>query len=74
LRVAVLISGRGSNLQALIDAFVGPADSPVEIVRVISNRPDAQGLERARKAGLVTRVIDHKGFADRVAFDAALDA
>jgi phosphoribosylglycinamide formyltransferase-1 len=74
LRVAVLISGRGSNLQALIDAFVGPADSPVEIVRVISNRPDAQGLERARKAGLVTKVIDHKGFADRVAFDAALDA
>jgi len=74
LRVAVLISGRGSNLQALIDRFVGKGDSPVEIVRVISNRPDAQGLERARAAGLETKVIDHKSFPDRVAFDEALDA
>jgi len=74
LRVAVLISGRGSNLQALIDRFVGVADSPVEIVRVISNRPDAQGLEHAKTAGLTTKVIDHKSFSDRAAFDAALDA
>jgi phosphoribosylglycinamide formyltransferase 1 len=74
LRVAVLISGRGSNLQALIDRFVGKPDSPVEIVRVISNRPDAQGLERAKAAGLATKVIDHKGFPDRAAFDEALDA
>ena len=73
LRVAVLISGRGSNLQALIDRFVGQPDSPVEIVRVISNRPDVQGLERAKKAGLKTKVIDHKGFPDRAAFDEALD-
>jgi len=74
LRVAVLISGRGSNLQALIDRFVGPPDSPVEIVRVISNRPDVQGIERARKAGLKTKVIDHKSFPDRASFDEALDA
>jgi phosphoribosylglycinamide formyltransferase-1 len=74
LRVAVLISGRGSNLQALIDRFVGRADSPIEIVRVISNRPDAQGLDRAKQAGLATKVIDHKGFPDRAAFDEALDA
>jgi phosphoribosylglycinamide formyltransferase-1 len=74
LRVAVLISGRGSNLQALIDRFVGKLESPVEIVRVISNRPDAQGLERAKVAGLATTVIDHKTFPDRAAFDAALDA
>ena len=73
LRVAVLISGRGSNLQALIDRFVVDKDSPIAIVRVISNRPDAQGLERAKAAGLTTRVIDHKGFPDRAAFDAALD-
>ena len=73
LRVAVLISGRGSNLQALIDRFVGSADSPVEIVRVISNRPDAHGLERAKAAGLATKVIDHKAFPDRAAFDEALD-
>lgn len=74
LRVAVLISGRGSNLQALIDRFVGKPDSPVEIVRVISNRPDAQGLDRAKQAGIATQVIDHKGFPDRAAFDEALDA
>jgi phosphoribosylglycinamide formyltransferase-1 len=74
LRVAVLISGRGSNLQALIDRFVGKPESPVEIVRVISNRPDAPGLDRAKAAGLSTKVIDHKGFPDRAAFDEALDA
>jgi phosphoribosylglycinamide formyltransferase-1 len=73
LRVAVLISGRGSNLQALIDRFAKP-DSPVELIRVISNRPDAQGLERAKAAGIATGVIDHKAFPDHAAFDAALDA
>lgn len=74
LKVAVLISGRGSNLQALIDAF-GPqvADSPIRIVLVLSNRPDAPGLERAAKAGLKTEIIDHKGFAKRADFDVALD-
>jgi len=76
LKVAVLISGRGSNLQALIDAFAGPETakaSPVEIVRVISNRPDAGGLKRAAAAGIATAVIDHKGFAERADFDAAVD-
>ena len=74
LKVAVLISGRGSNLQALIDHF-GPVitNSPVRIVLVISNRPEATGLERAKKAGIPTAVVDHKAFPDRVAFDATLD-
>ncbi|GAB2175116.1 phosphoribosylglycinamide formyltransferase [Dongia sp. agr-C8] len=74
LKVAVLISGRGSNLQALIDHF-GPVitSSPVRIVTVISNRPGVQGIERAKKAGIPTRVIDHKTFPDRIAFDASLD-
>jgi phosphoribosylglycinamide formyltransferase-1 len=74
LKVAVLISGRGSNLQALIDHF-GPVitSSPVRIVSVISNRPGVQGIERARKAGIPAQVIDHKAFPDRIAFDASLD-
>jgi phosphoribosylglycinamide formyltransferase-1 len=74
LKVAVLISGRGSNLQALIDHF-GPVitGSPVRIVKVISNRPEAQGIERAKKAGIPTAIIDHKAFPDRIAFDATLD-
>ena len=73
LKVAVLISGRGSNLQALIDAFPKGADSPVQIMLVLSNRPDAQGLERAAKAGLKTEIVDHKGFASREDFDVAMD-
>jgi len=74
LKVAVLISGRGSNLQALIDAF-GPeaADSPVKIALVLSNRPDAPGLERAAKAGLKTEIVDHKAFQTREDFDVAID-
>ena len=74
LKIAVLLSGRGSNLQALIDHF-GPVitNSPVRIVTVISNRPGVQGIERARKAGIPTAVIDHKAFPDRIAFDASLD-
>ena len=74
LKVAVLISGRGSNLQALIDAF-GPkvADSPVRIALVLSNRPDALGLERAATAGLKTEIVDHKAFQSREDFDVALD-
>ena len=74
LRVAVLISGRGSNLQALIDAF-GPkvADSPVKIALVLSNRPEALGLERAAKAGLKTEIVDHKAFQVREDFDVAMD-
>jgi phosphoribosylglycinamide formyltransferase-1 len=74
LKVAVLISGRGSNLQALIDAF-GPkvADSPVKIALVLSNRPDAPGLERAAEAGLKTEIVDHKAFQSREDFDVAMD-
>jgi phosphoribosylglycinamide formyltransferase 1 len=75
LKVAILISGRGSNLQALIDQF-GPqiAGSPIEIVLVLSNRPDAFGLTRAERAGIPTLTVDHKSFADRISFDGAMDA
>lgn len=73
LRLAVLISGRGSNLQALIDACARE-DYPAEIVLVISNKADAQGLQRARDAGIATLTINHKDYADRKAFDDAVDA
>lgn len=72
-RVGVLISGRGSNLGALIEACRSPA-FPARIVLVVSNVPSAQGLLRA-EAGLVpTLTLNHKDFASREAFDAALDA
>lgn len=75
LKIAVLISGRGSNLQSLIDHF-GPVitGSPIEIVLVLSNRPDAFGLERAKKAGIPASVVDHKAYPDRASFDAVMDA
>ena len=73
LRVAVLISGGGSNLQALIDASTA-VEAGFAIVLVVSNRADAFGLTRAVRAGIPTRVVDHRGFADRAGFDAALDA
>lgn len=72
LKVAVLISGRGSNLQSLIDAQANPA-YPAEIVNVISNVPDAPGLVRAARAGIPTRVIDHRNFDGREAFEAAVN-
>ncbi len=68
--VVVLISGSGSNLQALIDRQ--DADNPARIGAVISNRADAYGLVRAQNAGIPTAVLDHKAFAGREAFDAAL--
>lgn len=71
LRVVVLISGSGSNLQALIDG-TNNGELPIEIVAVISNRPAVFGLTRAQNAGIVTQVLDHKGFASREAFDIAL--
>ena len=71
-RVAILISGRGSNMAALIDAARKP-DYPAEIVLVISSRPDAAGLVLARQKGIQTATIDHKAFATREAFDAALE-
>lgn len=70
-RVGVLISGRGSNLQALIDACEEP-DYPAEIVIVISNVPGAQGLLRAEAAGILATSINHKTFASREDFDQAL--
>jgi len=72
-RVAILISGRGSNMAALIDASRDPA-YPAEIVAVISNRPDAKGLERAREAKIAAEAIDHKAFSSREDFEAALEA
>ena len=72
LKVAVAVSGGGSNLQALIDACSNP-DFPAEIVTVLANRPQAYGLERARQAGIPTVLIDHTEFDDRESFDAELD-
>jgi phosphoribosylglycinamide formyltransferase 1 len=73
-RVAILISGRGSNMAALIEAAQA-ADYPAEIVLVFCNVPDAAGLVRAREAGVATEVIDHKPFGqNREAFDRQLDA
>lgn len=69
---AVLISGRGSNMQALIDAAMDD-DFPARIVRVISNVWDAGGLKRAEAAGIATSVVDHRAFKGRAAFEAALD-
>ena len=68
LRVAVLLSGRGSNLQALIDAFGAP-EFPAEIIHVISNNPDAVGLLRAQDAGIGTSVLNHREYETREAFD-----
>ena len=73
LKLGVLISGRGSNLQALIDACAA-ADYPAEIVLVISNRPGAPGLERARAAAIPTQIIEHTGYSDRESFDRVVDA
>ncbi|NCE91380.1 phosphoribosylglycinamide formyltransferase [Pseudomonas sp. L13] len=69
--VVVLLSGTGSNLQALIES-TRTGDSPVRIAAVISNRSDAYGLQRARDAGIDTRSLDHKAFDGREAFDSAL--
>lgn len=73
LPVVVLISGRGSNLQSIMDA-VELGSLPIEIRAVISNRPDADGLRRATLAGITTRIIDHTGYDNRGAFDDALMA
>jgi len=70
LSLVVLISGSGSNLQAIIDGAA--SGLPVEIKAVISNQVDAYGLERARQAGIETRVLNHKGFDDRDSYDQAL--
>ena len=73
LKVGILISGRGSNMAALIRAAQA-ADYPAEIACVISNREDAAGLEAARKAGIPTAVISHRGYPDRETFDRDVSA
>jgi len=67
-RLAILISGRGSNMLAVVDWFA-KQDLPVEIVMVASNRPAAQGLQAASALGLPTRIVDQSAYADRQAFD-----
>ncbi|PAS96073.1 MAG: phosphoribosylglycinamide formyltransferase [Candidatus Dactylopiibacterium carminicum] len=69
-RIVILISGRGSNMEAIARATI----PGMQIAAVISNRPDAQGLEIARALGIETIALDHKTFADRDAFDTALAA
>ena len=74
LKIGVLISGRGSNLQALIDACAAP-DFPAEIALVLSNKADAFGLERAAKAGVPGTVVSHRDFpGDKRAFEEAMNA
>jgi phosphoribosylglycinamide formyltransferase 1 len=70
-RVAILISGRGSNMMSLIEA-ASAKDYPAEIALVVSNRPDAAGIERAQAMGVRALAIDHKVFGNRVAFEARL--
>ena len=72
LKVTVLISGRGSNLEALIDACAA-SNFSAEIVRVISNETDAGGLDKAAKAGIPTAVVPHHNYSDRQSFEADLD-
>ena len=69
--IVILISGRGSNMEALLDA-VSRGELPVRVAAVVSNRPDAKGLETASSRGVATAIVDHKTFAGREAFDAAL--
>ena len=71
-RIVILISGRGSNMEAMIRARDQGRLPGAELAAVIANRPDAKGLQTAAAAGIATRVLDHKGFADRESFDAAL--
>lgn len=71
LPIVVLISGRGSNLEAIIEA-TRRGELPVDIRAVISNRPDAAGITISRRAGIETVVIDHARYADRTSFDATL--
>jgi phosphoribosylglycinamide formyltransferase 1 len=71
-RIAVLISGRGSNMASLIAAARAP-DYPAEIALVVSNRPEAEGLGRAHEAGIAALAIDHKSYSTRESFEQALD-
>ena len=73
LRIGVLLSGSGTNFQAILD-HVQAGTLPVELATVISNRDTAHGLDRARQAGIPTTVINHRTFADRASFDTAVVA
>lgn len=73
LRTAILISGRGSNMEALVKA-AEPEAFPADIVLVLSNRPGAEGLKFARKAGIPAVVVDHTKFESRDEFEAGIDA
>jgi phosphoribosylglycinamide formyltransferase 1 len=70
-RIVILISGRGSNMRSIVEACESEK-LPAQVIAVISNRPDAAGLKFAAERGLATSIVDHKAFATRDAFDAAL--
>jgi phosphoribosylglycinamide formyltransferase-1 len=72
MNLVVLISGSGSNLQAILDHAAGPDKALYRVAAVLSNRADAFGLERARGAGIPAEVLDHRAFSEREAYDAAL--
>lgn len=71
--IVILISGRGSNMESLL-AAVDAGNLPVHVAAVLSNRPDAKGLQTARARGIATQVVDHKAFSSREAFDTAMAA
>jgi phosphoribosylglycinamide formyltransferase-1 len=71
-RIAILISGRGSNMMSLVEAAARP-DYPAEVAAVLSNRADAAGLAWAANRGIATHIIDHKAFASRALFEARID-
>ncbi len=73
LKIAILISGRGSNMTALAEACAAD-DFPAEVAAVVSNRPDAQGLTTAADRGITTTIVDHTRYDSRAGFDAALSA
>ena len=70
-RIVILISGRGSNMEAIVEACAAEG-WPAQVAAVISNRPDAAGLAFAKARGIAAQVVDHKAFDDRDTFDAAL--
>lgn len=72
MKIAVLVSGAGTNLQALLDSQAAGQLAPAEIAVVVSNRPGARALERAAAAGVPAETIDHKQFASRAEFEGAL--
>jgi phosphoribosylglycinamide formyltransferase-1 len=72
MRFAVLVSGQGTNLQALLDAAGRGELAPAEVALVLSNKPDVPALARAAAAGVATAVVDHRGYPDRRGFEDAM--